>query len=61
MTKLEAVEKIIEKCRSFDNYVGCPLNLRGYNTACRMVAMVGGVIPVMWEDIEDDKHLEQEG
>ena len=56
MTKEEAVEKIVEKCRSFDNCGGCPLYIRGYNTTCRMVAMVG-VIPARWDDkeVQDDK------
>lgn len=50
MTKSEAVEKIVEKCKSFDDCGGCPLYIRGFNIKCRLVTMIG-VVPTRWEDV----------
>ena len=57
MTKAEAAEKIVEKCKSFDNCGGCPLYIRGFNTHCRLVNMVGS-IPIRWDDEACDDFVE---
>jgi hypothetical protein len=51
MTKEEAVEKIVEKCKSFDDCEDCTLYVREVYTNCRLAMMVGS-IPVRWKDKE---------
>ena len=55
MTKSEAVEKIVEKCKSFEDCEDCALYVRDFFTKCRLAVMVGS-IPVRWKnkDGEDD-------
>lgn len=60
MTKAEAAAKIVQKCESYHSCGDCPLYIRANFTRCALAIMIG-VIPARWEDIEDDKHLEQEG
>ena len=49
MTKAEAVEKIVQKCESYNSCGDCPLYVRGNFTKCALVMMIG-CIPVRWEN-----------
>ena len=51
MTKAEAVEKIVEKCESFEHCEDCTLYVRDFYTNCRLAVMVGS-IPVRWKNKE---------
>lgn len=53
MTKSEAVEKIVKKCRSFEDCEDCTLYVREFYTNCRLAMMVGS-IPVKWKNKEDE-------
>ena len=55
MTKAEAVEKIVQKCESYNSCGDCPLYVRANFTKCALAIMIG-VIPTRWEDkeVQDD-------
>ena len=53
MTKQEAVEKIVQKCKSYNRCGDCPLYVRANFTKCALAIMIG-VIPARWENKEDE-------
>ena len=59
MTKLEAAEKIVQKCESYNRCSDCPLYVRANFTKCALAIMIG-VVPTRWGDIEEDKDDEDE-
>ena len=50
-TKLEAVEKIVQKCESYNSCSDCPLYIRSHFTKCALAVMIDS-IPVRWRDTE---------
>lgn len=49
MTKAEAAEKIMQKCKSYNSCGDCSLYVKGKFTNCAIAVMIG-VVPARWED-----------